>query len=152
MIEITGSNHSIGVSLFETRLIPSPHQIKFGWPTSGRRSQLLHQGDERAPHSGSLGRGTERGERVDGVSTHHLIEDFAGTGRADAVQQLQHAKARHTVGGVFGPAQDRQHILDVRGLDKLEAAEFDEGDVAAGELDLEHGAVVRGAKEHRLLP
>ena len=39
----------------------------------------------------------------------------------------------------------------MRGLDELEAAELDERDVAPRQLDLQHGAVVRGAEQHRLL-
>jgi hypothetical protein len=38
----------------------------------------------------------------------------------------------------------------VGGLEKLEAAELHEGDVAPGELDLEAHAVVGGAEQHRL--
>jgi hypothetical protein len=38
----------------------------------------------------------------------------------------------------------------VRGLEKLQAAEFHERNVAAGKLDLERRAVVRGAEQHGL--
>ena len=38
----------------------------------------------------------------------------------------------------------------MRGVEKLQAAVFDERHVAASELELERGAVVGGAKEHRL--
>jgi hypothetical protein len=37
------------------------------------------------------------------------------------------------------------------GFQKFEPAEFDEGNVAAAELDLEQGAVMAGTKEDRLL-
>ncbi len=36
-------------------------------------------------------------------------------------------------------------------FEELEAAELDEGDVAAGQLDLERAGMMRGAEEHRLL-
>ena len=38
----------------------------------------------------------------------------------------------------------------MRGLEELQPAELDERDVAAGELDLERGAVACRAEEHRL--
>ena len=40
----------------------------------------------------------------------------------------------------------------MRRLEKLEAAVFDERDVAPHELQLEHVAVICRAKEHRLAP
>ena len=55
-------------------------------------------------------------------------------------EHLDDAEAGDAVGRVLGPAQYRQHILDVCGFRELEAAELDERDVAARELDLEHGA------------
>ena len=48
------------------------------------------------------------------------------------------------------PAQQRQQVLDVRGLQELQAAELHERDVAPRQLQLERGAVVRGAEQHRL--
>ena len=60
------------------------------------------------------------------------------------------AEAGDAVARIFRPAQDRQHVLDVRGFEKLQAAEFDERNVAPGQLDFERAAVVRGAEQHRL--
>ena len=39
----------------------------------------------------------------------------------------------------------------MRGVEKLQAAEFDERDVAARQLDLQRPAMRGGAEEHRLL-
>ena len=71
--------------------------------------------------------------------------------RTDTRKQLEHAKARDAVARILGPAQHRQHILDVRGLEELQAAELDERNVAPSEFDLELPRVVRGAEQHRLL-
>ena len=65
-------------------------------------------------------------------------------------QQLQHAEAGDAVARIFGEAQHGQHILDMGGVEEFQAAELDERDVAAGELDLQRPAVVRGAEQHRL--
>ena len=74
-----------------------------------------------------------------------------GDGRPDAGQQLHDAEAGDAVARVLGEPQQRQHVLDVRRFEKLQAAEFDEGNVAPGQLDFERTAVVRGAEQHRLL-
>ena len=66
-------------------------------------------------------------------------------GRSCSVRKRGDGVAR-----VLRPAQDRQHVLDVRGLDEFEPAVFDERDVAPGQLDFEQRAVVRGAEQHRL--
>ena len=64
--------------------------------------------------------------------------------------ELDDAKAGHAIAQIFRPAQECEHVLDVGGLQELEAAELDERNVAAGELDLERGAVMRGAEQHGL--
>ena len=64
-------------------------------------------------------------------------------------------------GGLPGPeggtvGADAPHpgdeVLDVGGLEELQPAVLDERHAAAGELDLEQVAVVRGAHEHGLCP
>ncbi len=59
-------------------------------------------------------------------------------------------KAARPLRGIVGPAQHRQQILDVGGLEELEAAVLHEGDLAAPELDLENVAVAGGPEQHRL--
>jgi hypothetical protein len=71
--------------------------------------------------------------------------------RTDPGQQLQGAKARDPVARIVGPAQHRQQVLDVGGLQELESAMLDVGDVAAGQFDLEQVAVMRASEQHRLL-
>ena len=63
--------------------------------------------------------------------------------RTDAGHEPHGAKAGQPVARVVRPAQQRQHVLDVRGLEELEAAVLHEGNVAAGELELELRAVAR---------
>ena len=79
------------------------------------------------------------------------IHDRAGTGWPDPVEQLEDAEPADLVEGVLQDPEQRQRVLDVRGLHELEAAVLDEGDVAAGQLQLEHVAVVAGTEEDRLL-
>ncbi len=86
--------------------------------------------------------------RIGGL--RHGVERARRRRRADAGEKLQHAEAGDPVARILGEAQHRQHVLDVGGVEEFQAAIFDEGDVAAGELDLELGRVMGGAEEHRL--
>ena len=94
--------------------------------------------------------GEEPGE---GVRLGHaeLIDEPAGAGGADAVEESEHPVPRQLVARVLEDAQQAQQVLDVRALEELQAAVLDEGDVAAGQLELEPVAVVTGAEQHRLL-
>ena len=56
-------------------------------------------------------------------------------------------KARHRIARIVGPAQHRHHVLDVRRLQELEAAVFHERNVALGQFDFEHVAVMRAAEQ-----
>ena len=66
-------------------------------------------------------------------------------------KQLHDTEAGHPVTRILDEAQQRQQVLDVRGVEELQPAELHEGDVAACQLDFERAAVVRGAKQNRLL-
>ena len=72
-------------------------------------------------------------------------------GRADPGHQLHHPESSDAVARIFDEAQQRQHVLDVGGLQEFEPAELHERNVAAGEFHFERSAMVRGAKQDRLL-
>jgi hypothetical protein len=44
--------------------------------------------------------------------------------------QLKRAEPGDRIARVLGPAQDCEHILDMSGFEKFEAAKFDERDIA----------------------
>ena len=52
--------------------------------------------------------------------------------------------------GFSAQRRSATRVLDMRGVEKLQPAELHERDVAASELEFERGAVVGGAKQHRL--
>jgi hypothetical protein len=54
---------------------------------------------------------------------------------------MHQPEARDAVARILDKAQQRQHVLDVGGIEKLQAAELDERNVAPGELDFERTAV-----------
>src|ERR1700738_5243006 len=64
--------------------------------------------------------------------------------------QLKRAEPGARTAGVLCPPQDREHILDMGGFEKLEPAIFDERDIAPPKLDLEKVAVMSGAEQHGL--
>ena len=120
--------------------------ISAGQPAAPVRSSAksaANAGQSPAARLG-IGRG---GRRAAGCEA---AQDVLRGRRPDAGQELQHPKARQPVAGILGEAQDGEQVLDVRGFQELQAAELHERDVAAGELDLERPAVMRGAEEHRL--
>jgi hypothetical protein len=62
------------------------------------------------------------------------LQDFRRRDRAGARQQLHHPETGDAVARIFRPAQEGQHVLDVRRLEKFQAAEFHERNVAPGQL------------------
>ena len=80
-----------------------------------------------------------------------MIEHPLRRGGADAGHQLHQPETGDAVARVFDEAQQRQHVLDMGGVEEFQAAEFDEGDVAPGEFDFQRPAMAGGAEQHRLL-
>ena len=60
--------------------------------------------------------------------------------------QLKRAEPGDRIARVLRPAQDCEHILDMRGFEKFEPAIFNERNVAPPKLDFEKVAVMRGAE------
>jgi len=72
--------------------------------------------------------------------------------RPDAGQELQRAERGDAVLRIVRPAQHREQVFDVGGLEELEAAVFHVRNVAPHQLELEQIGMVRGAEQHRLVP
>ncbi len=99
------------------------------------------RGGDGRPHSAESG----------SADSTDAVEHALRRRRPDARQQLQDAEAGDAVARILDEAQQRQHVLDVGGVEKFQPAEFHERNVAAGQLDFERTAVVGGAEQHRLL-
>ncbi len=80
-----------------------------------------------------------------------VVEHAPGGPGADAGEQLDGTEAGDAVARVLRPAQEREHVFDVGGLEEPEPAVLHEGDVAPGQLQFQACAVRRGAEQHRLL-
>ena len=131
--------------------VPAADEVQLGRPAGGPAAHEADGFDEGGPVRGA---GGGRVECVDGRQRigrlRDAIEQSLRRGRSGTGQQLDHAKSRDPIARVLGPAQKRQHVLDVGGFEELEPAEFHERNVAAGELDFERRAVMRRPKQHRL--
>jgi hypothetical protein len=78
------------------------------------------------------GLGCALGHGLSGVGRRDdLFDQALGAATADTVDQHQDTHPRDRVDRIGNHAQMREDIFDVRGLDELEAAALDEGDVAA---------------------
>ena len=141
------------MNAFEMRLIPAARMSDFGGPAGACPHQMVWSvRDERSPsHRPTAAapgyRTAPRADRADRPS----VEDALRRRRSHARQQLHDAKAGDPVARVLDEPQQRQQILDVRGVEELQAAELHEGNVAPCQLDFERAAVVRGPEEDRLL-
>ena len=80
-----------------------------------------------------------------------MIEHPLRRGGADPRDQVHQPEAGDAVARILDETQQRQHVLDVGGIEEFQAAEFDERDVAAGQFDFQRAAVARGPEQHGLL-
>src|ERR1700753_2176258 len=128
----------------EMRLIPKPDAFQIRWPF--RISEVADGLDEDRPVVAGArrrGKGAKSAQRV--ARLRHVIENALGRSGADAREEVQHAKAGNSVARIFDEPQQRKRVLDVRGVEKLEAAEFHERTIAAGEVDFPRAAMRGGA-------
>src|SRR5262249_58988220 len=80
----------------------------------------------------------------------HLVEETCGSDWSSTGQKLDDTETGDTVKRVFGPAQKRKHVFDVCSLEKLQATEFHERDVAPGQFYFKWAAVMGGAEQNSL--
>ena len=83
--------------------------------------------------------------------TPRAVDEPAGGGRADAVEEAQRSGPGQLVPRVVEDAQQREEVLHVGRFEEPQAAVLHVGDVAAGELELEEVGVPRGPEQHRLV-
>jgi hypothetical protein len=76
------------------------------------------------------------------VTVFSCALSFRGGRGSCAGQDLDDAESGNAVTQVFGPAQKGEYVFNVSRLKKLQAAEFDEWDIAPGQFDFERAAVV----------
>ena len=150
-LEVAEPRRGVVVARLELRGEPGDGVGEFAGPGGRARRQAAHEVGEGGKPLARARAGSDKADIAAKPSSSAAAATivsaiFGPTPR----QELGDAKARHPVARVLGEAHQRERVLHMRGVEELEAAELDEGDVAAGELELERGAVVRGAEQHRL--
>ena len=126
--------------------------FEFGRPRQLALAAARRPVARKSCHATAAAAGTRDSRKAIATSctAARLVEHLRRRLRPDAGHQLQHAETRDAVARILDPAQHREHVLDVRGLEEFEPAEFHEGNVAPGQFDLQRRAVVRGAEQHGL--
>ncbi|SQH17216.1 Uncharacterised protein [Bordetella parapertussis] len=151
LLQVGAAHARVVEDALQLRPVPLQRGIHVGGPGPARLAQRRVGGDEFAP---LLARRRARLELAHGRQRigrlRHGVHQLAGGGRADAGHQLRHPETGQPRARVLGPAQHGQHVLEMGGLEKAQAAEFHERDVAPGQFELQRGAVAGGAKQRRL--
>ena len=138
------------VDAFELRLVPFAQPTELTGPLA-RVHQVRTCSSISDDHSASAAAGMRYSARSRPRVAARFEHLQAAIGRRgpDAGQQLQDAKAGDAIARIVRPAQQREHILHVRGFEKLQAAVFHVRNVAAEQLELEHVAVMRSCAPAR---
>ena len=91
-----------------------------------------------------------RSARAASGASAGAVEDLRRGRRPDAGQELEDAEAGDAVARVLGEAQERQHVLDVGGVEELQPANLTKGMLRRVSSISSGPAMVRGAEEHGL--
>src|SRR3989442_559748 len=116
LYEVALADGGILVDALKMRRVPAADEIKLGRPARRLPVHKLYGVNKGGPilHCG-------RGRCEIAQSAHwvavlgHSVDHARGGGRSDARQKLDHAESRDAVARVFSPAQEREHVFDVRG-------------------------------------
>ena len=140
------------VDAIEMRFVPEAHPLQFRRPPRSARVQTGNSFDEGRPVSAGPWRRWRAGKRTNRIGClRHAVQPPLRRGRADPGHQLHHPESGDAVARILDKAQQSQHVLDVGRIQEFEPAELHERNVAAGEFHFERSAMVRGAKQDRLL-
>src|SRR5215469_16907166 len=151
LYEVALPDGGILVDALEMRRVPAADEIEFGGPARRLPVHTLYGVNKGGPILRCGRRWCEFAQPAHWVALlGHSVEDACGGGRPGAGQKLDHAESRDAVARVFSPAQEREHVFDVRGLKKFQAAELHEWNVAPSQFHLERAAVIGGAEQNGL--
>src|SRR3954464_15509061 len=83
----------------------------------------------------------KRSDRIGAIS--QIIEHPLRRTGTDTGNKMHQPKAGNTIARVLDETQQRQYILDVSGIEKLQTTKLDKWDVAAGQLEFQRTAMAR---------
>src|SRR4051812_9606443 len=91
----------------------------------------------------------KRSDRIGAVG--QMIEHPLRRTGTDTGNKMHQPVACNTIARVLDETQQRQYILDVSGIEKLQTTKLDKWDVAAGQLEFQRTAMARGPEQYGLL-
>src|SRR6516225_5791441 len=151
LYEVALADGGILVDALKMRRVPAADEIEFGGPARRLPVHKAYGANKGRPILRCGRRWCEFAQPAHWVALlGHSVEDAGGRGRPGAGQKLDHAKSRDAVARVFSPAQECEHVFDVRGFKKLQTAEPHEWNVAPSQFHLEQAAVIGGAEQNSL--
>ena len=140
--QIGAAGLGILVNAVEMRFVPEPRALEIGRPFRiSRRSPigLRRKLVQSSPARG--GDGSWQSAAIGSAASAMWSSTRCAEAGPTPGHQMHQPEAGDAVARVLDKPQQRQHVLDVRGIEELQPAEFDERNVAPGEFDFERSAV-----------
>src|SRR5438046_2973147 len=88
----------------------------------------------------------KRTDRIGAVS--QIIEHQLNRTGTDTGNKMHPPKAGDTIARVLDETQQRQYVLDMSGIEKLQTTKLDKWDVAAGQLEFQRSAMARCPEQY----
>src|SRR5262249_50900517 len=135
LYEVALAGGGILVDALEMRGVPAAAEVKFGGAARPLPLHPAHGVNKGRPILRCGRRWYEFAQPAHWTALRgHSVEDARGCGRPRAGQKLDHAESGDAVAWVFSPAQECEHVFDVRGLKKFQAAELHEWNVTPSQF------------------
>ena len=151
--EIGAARGRILVDALEMRLVPEPRALDLGRPADCRaRRRCDSVSTKPCQSSPARGGGGSVGKRRDRIGASAMrsstrCADAGPTPGSSCSTRKPATRSR----GFSAKRSSASMSLTCAAVEEFQPAELDEGNVAAGQLDLQRAAVMRGAEQHRLL-
>ncbi len=102
------------------RFVPEPGTFQLGRPAGAARAEVGDGRDEALPVVAGAGRRRGFGESDKGIAgLGHVVEHALRRCGPDAGNKMHQPKPGDTVARVLDKAEHRQHVLDMRGIEKF---------------------------------
>jgi hypothetical protein len=148
--QISMTNFRVLMDTFQMRLIPKAREFEVSGPSGfAEFSNRLNKGSPIGTGSGRDRHIPQRCARV--RAFRKCVQHTVRGCWPNTWKQLEDPKARNAIPRVLNETQDGDYVLDMGGLQELQATEFDEWNIATCQFDFERSAVRGGAEQDGLL-
>src|SRR5262249_28658150 len=112
--------------------IPPAYKVELGWPACGAFTDNPQSVGKGRPSFGAgFGRLAMKKRLYRLIGFGQAIQQTCGGCWTRTRKELNDAKAGYPITQILRPTQKRQHVLNMCGLEKLEAAVFHKRDIAS---------------------